>query len=220
MVNLLIVSDDFIYIKKFVNTVAQEFSMIRICKIFTNKKELIDFLASNTMQINIIFIDSRVRNITDKDVTEILNKDYKHSVIYASDNFKEVISNMKELYQKNQGISEKKITYNAINKQLKFLKYKDNLIGTKYIKEAIFLIATRSNLTSENLKKNVYSLLAKKYGKTVNNIKCNINHATELMNCDCERKVIKKYFSFYDDYSVASPKVVINTILNKIGKNY
>ena len=219
MVNLLIVSDDFIYIKKLVNTVAQEFSMIRICKIFTNKKELLDFLTSSTMLINIIFIDLRVSNITDKDVTEILNKDYKHSVIYASDNFKEVISNMKELYQKNQDISKKKITYTAINKHLKFLKYKDNLIGTKYIKEAIFLIATKPNLTSENLKKNVYSLLAKKYGKTVNNIKCNINHATELMNCDCERKVIKKYFAFYDDYSVASPKVVINTILNKIGKN-
>ena len=67
----------------------------------------------------------------------------------------------------------------------------------------------------ENLNNEIYPILAQKYNKTVNTIKCNIIKATDSMYYDCDETLLKNYFHFYTDYK-PRPKLVIYTVLNKI----
>ena len=48
------------------------------------------------------------------------------------------------------------------------------------------------------------------------NIKYNINNATTIMNCDCQKDIIMKYFNFSNTKTEVKPKQVIETILKKI----
>ena len=80
--------------------------------------------------------------------------------------------------------------------------------------ESIALIY-RNHDYSENLNKNIYPVIAKKYNKTVNNVKCSITSATTSMFYDCDETRLKNYFNFYTVIK-PKPKVVIHTILNKI----
>lgn len=67
----------------------------------------------------------------------------------------------------------------------------------------------------DNLQRDIYPLISKVYNKTINNIKCNINNATESMYYRCESKILREYFKFHDD-TKPTAKTVIYTILNKI----
>lgn len=67
----------------------------------------------------------------------------------------------------------------------------------------------------DNLQRDIYPIVAKTYHKTINNIKCNINNATEAMYYKCEARFLKEYFSFYDDRKPTT-KTVVYTVLNKI----
>lgn len=62
----------------------------------------------------------------------------------------------------------------------------------------------------------IYFIIALRHKKTSHNIKCNINNATTIMNCDCQKDIIMKYFNFSNTKTEVKPKQVIETILKKI----
>ena len=117
------------------------------------------------------------------------------------------LSNNKKSVNNNQLVS-------LINKELKFIGYNLSYAGTSYIAESIALIYNNHE-HYENLNNEVYQILAEKYNKTVNTIKCNIIKATDSMYYDCDETLLKNYFHFYTDYK-PKPKLVIYTVLNKI----
>lgn len=244
MVNMLVVEDNYDYSKNLINIILQELPQIRLCKIATDGKDALNFLINSHNRIDIILLDLQIPNISGIKILEtlennninkyknsvivitgqlsLLNKIVKNSFLYTyipkTDSIDNMISKINELTQiKQKELLQKNIS-KLIDREMHILSFKESLIGTKYLRETINLIAKTPGLTSDNLKNKVYPLVAKKYKKTTHNIKCNINNATELMNCTCEKNVLKKYFMFYDDISNATPKQVIDTILNKIGK--
>ena len=89
--------------------------------------------------------------------------------------------------------------------------------GTKYLVSVIEYISLNQNCNTENLKKNVYPTVAKKYNTSIHNVKSNINRANNLMYYNCDIEKLKKYFTFDID---VKPKIktVINTVINKISK--
>lgn len=98
------------------------------------------------------------------------------------------------------------------------MRYNKSYKGTNYLIESIKLIIENENVDLSNLKKDVYSVIAKRNHTTVNNVKNNINKATEQMYYECNHKILKEYFSFSDD-TKPTAKIVIFTIVSKVKKN-
>ena len=143
---------------------------------------------------------------------------YKHpyifSYIYNNKNMEIIlkkinqIRKIKLIQQNNYALLDK------INKELEYIGYNASYNGTKYIAESIAILYNNYD-NGEILSKDVYPIIAKKYNKSINNIKCNIAKATTSMYYDCDINRLKQYFKFYSDYK-PKPKNVIYTILNKL----
>ena len=68
---------------------------------------------------------------------------------------------------------------------------------------------------AENLSKQIYPIIAKKYKKKVFSIKNNIIKATSYMYNECKIEILMKYFGYDIDYK-PTPKTVIKAIVRKL----
>ena len=104
---------------------------------------------------------------------------------------------------------------NIISQELNYLGYSPKYYGTKYLCESIYIIYKNEEELSDNLEKIIYPIVAKKYRKTIQNIKCNIINATDIMICECEEQKLMKYLGYYN-YVKPGPKKIIEAVLSKI----
>ena len=118
---------------------------------------------------------------------------------------------MKDKNEKNKEIQLR----NKITKQLQYLNYNLAHKGTQYLIDAIMLIHHTGDYDIFNLKEDIYPIIAKRYGKSIHNIKSDINKANDYMYKICKKERVMKYFKFFDD-SKPTVKNVIYTILNKL----
>lgn len=81
--------------------------------------------------------------------------------------------------------------------------------------ETIYLLYISEDYYDDNLEKDIYPIVAEKYGKTAHNIKCNIINATNMMTLECEEEKIMNYLKFNAPYK-PGPKTIIFEILNRI----
>lgn len=81
--------------------------------------------------------------------------------------------------------------------------------------ETIYYLYCKKSHGTYKLEKEVYPIIAKKYSKNINTIKSDIIKATKKINYDNRENELKKYFSYFLDNKI-KPKLVINTVLNKI----
>ncbi len=99
--------------------------------------------------------------------------------------------------------------------ELLYIGFNIKHIGTQYLYEAImFINKTYPNLEI-NLERDVYSFIARKYKKSVVNIKNNIIKATNFMYAETPFEILQNYFSYNVD-TKPTPKIIIITILKKI----
>lgn len=234
MVNTLIVDDNLDFSRQLINDISED-TNIRICKICTNGNEALEIL--NNTKIDIVILDMIMPICNGIEVLKILSSSqrekYKSSIIAISgDNTfasqlldnpliydfivkgtrkEEIIKRIKRLIDE-KNIEDKN---RMIISELENIGYDIGHKGTIYLIEAILHIYLNSELMVDNLQKDIYLTISKKYHKTINNIKCNINNATEAMYYKCDSKKLKEYFNFYDD-NKPTTKTVIYTILNKI----
>lgn len=111
--------------------------------------------------------------------------------------------------------NEKSSIEYRISQELKKLNYNFSYIGTQYLLEILVLLYNNGYTSKIKLKKDVYPILAKKYKKSINNIKTNIINACDLMYYDCQLDIIEKYFGLvYNEKP--TPKLIIATILEKL----
>ena len=237
MLNLLIIDDninDSIYL---LNYISKNSHQIRVHSLTMSLNEGIKIM--NTGIIDIVLIHMNVNidtiNISLNNISNSYAEKYKKSIIviterpYTFNNKSSsyiyecipdtetisiVFSKIKEIAQIKLVNFNRDILLNKINKELDFLGYKLSYSGTKYLAECIALIYNNYD-TSENLKQNVYPIIAKQHKKTINNIKCNILTATNSMFYECDEKRLKEYFNFYTIVK-PTPKLVIYTVLNKL----
>mgnify|MGYP003571396008 CR=1 FL=1 len=106
-----------------------------------------------------------------------------------------------------------------IQKELRYLGYNPKYYGTKYMMDAIFILYCYGNDIDNNLSKYVYPIISKKYNKTMQNIRCNMINATDLMILECEEIRLMRYLKYFN-YSKPGPKKIIEAVLNRINKKY
>ena len=98
--------------------------------------------------------------------------------------------------------------------KLNYIGYNPFHKGTLYLAEFIFLVYNNISYC-ENLRQKVYPILAQKHNKNLNNIKCSITSATNIMYCQCPQNLLKDFFNFCYDCKPTT-KQVICTILNNL----
>lgn len=243
MINILIADDNIYYAKTLMNIINNENREdIKVTHIAIDGKETLDILKNN--KIDIVLLDLKMPIY---DGLYILNKleeeqkdKYKQSIIiisgevemlykinnqpfvyYAFDklcSISKIVDKINELVEDKNEEKRKNMIKNKIVKQLQYLNYNLSHKGTQYLIEAILLIYNIGDYDILNLKEDVYPIIAKRYNKSIHNIKCDINKANDYMYRVCKRERVRKYFKFFDD-SKPTVKNVIYTILNKITKN-
>ena len=240
MVNILIIDDNMHYSKNLINFLFQRNPVIRLISMITDGKEAIKYLSNKNNTTDIILLDMNLPYFSGSEILKFLDNNnleqYTDSVIAISGeiNYIPYLRNNKYIYtfiNKLQGfekileeinnLSDRKQLEtmnkkNVILKELNLLKFNEKFVGTKYLLEAITIIMENYKYREYNLNRDIYPIIANKYNKTVNNIKCNINNATTIMNCDCEKNILMKYFTFYNINSEAKPKQVIDAIIKKV----
>lgn len=239
MYNMLIIDDNIFFVKKLVNIIGNSIENIRIYSVATNGFEAINMLQRK--DIDIVLLDLKMPNINGLEIlnsfSEEQKKHYKHSIILVSGELELIVkarnnaavygyinkaSNISELIDKvNEIIEEKNNDFeenNLIRKitnEVQYLGYNLSYKGTTYLIETIIYMIKNMNTNYDNLNKSIYPILAKKYKKSITNIKCNISKATDIMYYECEKNKLNEYFKFYSDCK-PKPKLVMSTIVNKI----
>lgn len=246
MLNLLIADDNIDYARNLMHFINSTSDNIRVSDISINGKETLELLNTQN-NIDIILLDLNMPFLTGIDIINNLSlqsqNKYKNSIIVVSGEsimmnklklsendmiykllpktltVEQIISQINELIllkQNNLQICEIK---SFIMNELLYLDYDISHKGTKYLIDAIDIIFIRGDSLIENLSKYVYPIIAKRYNQSVNNIKCNIIRATEIMYYNCSEKKFLDYF-LVSTLHKPNIKTVINIILSKIHEKY
>lgn len=234
MISIIIVEDNLKYCEKLINTVIAKNNDLKLVGIVNNSEAFLDKVSKNAIDIILInyniLKDLRTSNINlykksiillfnKKDFTPIvLDNPYIYNYISEKENFNEItkmINALILLKTHSTCMENKSLIYNKIKKELSYLGYNPSYNGTTYICETIYILYTLNNYFDNDLEKDIYPIIANKYHKTVNNIKCNIINATNIMYFDCTEDKLLKYLG---DYSLSKPgpKRIIFAILEKI----
>lgn len=239
MLNMLIVEENMIYIKKLISLILKNEENLRLLDVATDGAEALEILTKN--RIDIVLLDLKIPKIDGIELIKSLEKFnfdmYKQSIIVINEdnimlqNIKqsslvysykikpippqnllsdiESLISYKLLNQKDNNIDKK------IMEELKYINYNSSHKGTTYIKECIKIDYIQYNGEAENISKQIYPILVKKYNKSESLIKNSIIKATDYMYNECEIKKLMKYFKCDEDYK-PTPKKVIKTIIRKL----
>ncbi len=220
MLDILLVEEKIDDSVRLLNKVSNLSPEIRIAKIIDNKKELIENLSNNA----ILIIDYKIfKKLLRNEFLRIRN--YMKYVVIIYDKTVDVSTNIKHcLYVDKKDVISffmnliRNIDENVkdvIRKELQYLGYNLSYYGTKYLIDCIYYAYKEGEFFDGNLTRKIYPIVAKKYSKTCNNIKCNITRATDMMFYECEETKLLKYLKF-QVISKPGTKLIIEAILNKI----
>lgn len=235
MLNLLIIDKNVNNSKLLLNYISENSCQVRVHSLANNLAEGIKILDTGLIDITLINLDDNISSIITNlhTISSSYFEKYKKSILVLSNNIEnaspdsyiyEYVSSKEDIsliYLKICDIAKNKIAelnnsilLNKINEELKYIGYNLSYYGARYLAESIALIYNNYD-SSENLNKNIYPILAKRYNKSVNTIKGDIRSATNSMFYECDETRLKNYFNFYT-VSKPKPKLVIYTVLNKL----
>ena len=170
--------------------------------------------------MDIKLIESTKKDNLKNIIIKIQNDLYRISMIKLNNNTENVndpIQNRIKKYLKKIDDNNFCEVKNMIIKELNYLGYKSYYKGTKYLVECIYFLYKNQQFIGESLNKNVYPIIAERFNKNINNIKCNITRATDIMFFDCNEKKLKEYLENIDIVKPTN-KIIINAVVNKILK--
>lgn len=244
MFNVLIADDNINYAKVLINYLMKNNKDLRLIGISTNGQEVIEMITNYNIDIVILDLKMpKVSGLQVLKILKNKKCLYKPQILVVSGDehyLKQIIGNdlvyafltkSCNLEKINEKISEMIQDYNyhyvlqnkkkIILNELLYLGFNIKHVGTRYLSEVIEMMYEQNYLNREargytdNLERYFYKQLARKYLKIVQNIKANINKATNAMYNECEQRRLLDYFSFAYDCK-PTPKIVVNTILLKL----
>lgn len=235
MINILLIAEYNNLTRKLINYISCLDSNIKLFNISTNLKESID--AINTLIPDIIILDidykyycatNLIKYLFDKNLSKYINSIilwYEYSNKYnliTTNPFINCIINKNNNFEafkniiKNISNSSHILNY-KIEQILASLNFNFSYNGTKYIYESLNILCFHKNPYNANFEKEVYPLIARKYHKSISNIKGNILHAIDIMYFDCDEQNLYKLLKLYPSCK-PSPKKVILFIIDYIKK--
>lgn len=237
MLNIVIVHSNIsfsIYLMNYLNNRKEN---VKVCAILKDSEQTISILNKNR-DIDIVIVEF---NLVSEILEQMENLDniekYRKTCIVIADNEQDTSkiktnsmiysivtksTKLLELFQKiNKLIEYKEKEKNdnelrgKITEELLYLGYDISRKGTRYLVETINYVAINYDKYLENLERDVYPEVSKKYQDSVLNVKYNINRVNNAMYCECEVEKLKDYFCFENDEKPRT-KTVINTVVNKV----
>lgn len=239
MLNMLIIDDEISCIKKLISSIFKNEENVRLLDIATNGIEALEILDKN--KVDIILLDLKMPKMNGVELIEKLEskklKTYEKSIIViTAEDFmlqkiikspllysyqlkpitqERVLKDINDIIKEKSLIVKNEKLDRKIVSELKYLNYNLTHLGTQYLKECIKIDFLKYNGEAENLSKQIYPMIAKKYKKKVFSIKNNIIKATSYMYNECKIEVLMKYFGYEIDYK-PTPKTVIKAIVRKL----
>ncbi len=243
MINILLVEKDMEYCKKLINAINFKNENLKICSISSNISEL--SFAITKLHIDIIVMDLKISEYMKIKEKAVLNKkQYLNSIILLlnEDNIKNniiespfIYSYFPKSYSINKIVncinclatyksyykleikdnSKENIIKQKIENELNYLGYNFSHNGTKYLVETIYILYTLDGYYDDNLETDIYPIVAERFGRNWNNIKCSIRYATEIMTYECEEQKLLDYLYNYS-FLNPGPKAIIDAVLGKI----
>lgn len=211
MLNALVITNNFHFIKQLLSEFDAHNLNIKITGIVTTESETLNAL--KTLNFDIIFLDKYLKDEYDdgflemhKNIIATLSYSISSNLITGA-----ILEWLNVFIDKN----DNDIRKSKVIKELEYIGYKFKYKGTHYLVDTILQMHLKQNSMVDNLQTGIYPIIAKKYNKTVYNIKSSINKATECMYCECDAEKLAKYFSFFED-TKPTVKQVIFTVINKI----
>lgn len=200
MLNILIYEKNINKCKKIINSIAHLNFHVKICNIATSASEINENLISSN--IDLIILDIIDENFPYTNLIQEKNfANSNTSVIVLSDEINTrnnnssniiFINNYELLYDKLLYFSSKYNLKSIISKELDYLCFNANHIGTKCLIEVIYQVyynyAHLSNLT-----KSVYPQIAKKHSISINTLKCDIFQSALYSYVTCEESKLEAY---------------------------
>ena len=225
MIKFLIVENDLKYAKKIISNIIKENEQIRLIDIISSP-ELDDTISAiRKCRPHICIMNSDLIN-----VDKILSFPYPTAFICVTDDplksaikkfyLKDDITPVKEQVKKLIKETEYNRIKDYIESELYNLKFDFELKGTMYLVESILFSYYHSNpFVYENLEKNVYPEIAKKFNTTMYHVKWGIiqavNHMYDLNYSEGTLRSLCDYFYFSTNYKPTA-KIIITTFLAKL----
>ncbi|MCI8621234.1 MAG: hypothetical protein HFJ50_05840 [Clostridia bacterium] len=212
MIQALAITKDIRFCKNLMNEIHVHNSNINIFAISTNKKETVTLFRN--FEPDIIFFDKRVLKLYDlkffekyHNITILISPD-THERLLDKDTFQEI-----HAITGNNDVEERK---RKVIQELEYIGYEFKYNGTHFLVDTILeMYVQYNNNMVDNLQSDIYPIVAKKYNKTVYNVKTSIGKATDCMYFNSNADKIIDYFNFPEDMK-PTPKQVVFTIINKI----
>lgn len=197
MIELFVLDEDLKFCKKLINNISEKNKNVRVSFITDNIKDIL------TMpNIDILIANFSYRKEIEK--YEIATS----NIIYVSDEDNIKIGTLTAIYKYNIDLIRKKINSisnkisdtqleNLIYDEIRFLDFNFSHIGTSCISESIKLLCkTDKNYNDQNLEKDIYPLVGKKFNISSATVKGNINYATTKMLDECDKSRLCKYLGY------------------------
>lgn len=241
MIKLLIIENDAEQCKNIVNYVSQCSNDIKVYGMAYDEEEAIDMI--KTQETDIILLDLNLPNMSSYNILNYIGlhriEKYVNSIVllcnrdvsaynatgskFVNACYRKPIEMSTLIHKLDQLASEKLYkldcgqVQNRIRNELQRLHYNFSLHGSKYLLEIVYELYNLrlNNVYYDNLNRDVYPIIAERYQKTPNTIKCDITQATKRMFNDCDKTVLLNYFHYR---TIAKPTVkeVVFTVLNNI----
>lgn len=210
MYNILMIENTNIKSISLLNLISSELPDIRIFKITSDIHEISKVLKNNLADL--ILLD---KNIIDfKCIIDCIKLySYENRLIIINDTITSNIQKIKKFIFPNlkTDIALKQL----INNELRNLNFDFSYLGTRYLSEAIYEAYYRCTDFDINLNVDIYPILSKKYGKSINNIKSNIYYSTNMMYYDTESNQLSKNMGLNIDFKPKLRDIMVS-ILQKI----
>lgn len=211
MVKALIITNNIHFIKVLSTEINTYNLNVKISGISTNPIEALS--AVKSFGFDLILLDKDLKKEFDASFLELYSEIIvvlslkEPNYILTKTSFKKIVPLIK---QNDAEVREARIV-----KELTKLGYNLKYKGTKYLIDTILQMYDKQHSMVDNLQSVIYPIVAKKYNKTVHNIKSSIGKATECMYYECDSQKLADYFGFSNDEK-PTVKQVIFTVINKI----
>lgn len=224
MIKVLIVDNNIIHSKNFLNSIINKFEELQLVYIANSNQETIDILLNTHIDLifwtilnndELNFIEELTINeipqiivISKNDnlLKEAIKINYVCEVLDKTESYDSVIEKITHFLDHNNNIVD---VQNFILSELNYMGYDIKYKGTQYILESIMYVYQKNDFDLlDNVEQNIYKFIGDNHNKTINNIKTNINKATYARKKD---KILK--------FELTAKKTII-TVLSKLNQKF
>ncbi len=211
MVNTIVITENINLVKKLLIELEKLSLNLNISKVLTSKSEMDKLI--NCSNIDMVIVDKSI----EKECSIEFIKQFQDVIVIVSYSKSCKLLNQNVLNNINFILHDGDLERKRVNimRELEYIGYRFKYKGSHYLLDTILQLYSKQNSMVDDLQSVIYPIIAKKYDKSVYNVKSSINKATEHMYYESDSTRLQEYFNFPDDIR-PTVKQVVFTVINKL----